>query len=187
MFAYNIAKQETTGFTPSFLVHGRVTETTIDAIFPFNPDDVNQSGVLEWIFTPILKVDLSEKPLPCPTAFIGRHLWRRELGYLVEAKKEPLHRPRTADETIPRTRRSRGDRTSADGRTGIPYAWPTTRSRERKRKKCLSKQVWLRANVHACRSTESILIFTHREDFYLFVCLHFCFLNFLLLEYLITL
>ncbi|UYV74371.1 hypothetical protein LAZ67_11003263 [Cordylochernes scorpioides] len=33
-FAYNIAKQESTGFTPFFLVHGREAETPLDVLFP---------------------------------------------------------------------------------------------------------------------------------------------------------
>jgi transposase InsO family protein len=38
-FAYNTAKQDTTGFTPFFLLHGREAETTMDTMFPFYPDD----------------------------------------------------------------------------------------------------------------------------------------------------
>ncbi|UYV84067.1 hypothetical protein LAZ67_X001053 [Cordylochernes scorpioides] len=34
-FAYNTAKQEATGFTPFFLVHGREAETPLDALFPY--------------------------------------------------------------------------------------------------------------------------------------------------------
>ncbi|UYV72436.1 K02A2.6-like, partial [Cordylochernes scorpioides] len=33
-FAYNTAKQESTGFTPFFLVHGREAETPLDVLFP---------------------------------------------------------------------------------------------------------------------------------------------------------
>ncbi|UYV69914.1 hypothetical protein LAZ67_7001174 [Cordylochernes scorpioides] len=35
-FAYNTARQESTGFTPFFLVHGREAETTLDTIFPYS-------------------------------------------------------------------------------------------------------------------------------------------------------
>lgn len=42
-FAYNTAKQETTGFTPFYLLHGREAETTLDTMFPFCPDDINYS------------------------------------------------------------------------------------------------------------------------------------------------
>ncbi|UYV71905.1 hypothetical protein LAZ67_9001013 [Cordylochernes scorpioides] len=35
-FAYNTAKQESTGFTPFFLIHGWEAETTLDAIFPYS-------------------------------------------------------------------------------------------------------------------------------------------------------
>ncbi|GBM68120.1 Transposon Ty3-I Gag-Pol polyprotein [Araneus ventricosus] len=38
-FAYNSAKQETTGFSPFFLVHGRDVDTPLDAILPFIPDE----------------------------------------------------------------------------------------------------------------------------------------------------
>ncbi|GBL98739.1 Transposon Ty3-I Gag-Pol polyprotein [Araneus ventricosus] len=38
-FAYNSAKQETTGFSPFFLVHGRDVDTPLDAILPFLPDE----------------------------------------------------------------------------------------------------------------------------------------------------
>lgn len=37
-FAYNTAKQETTGFTPFFLIYGREAETTLDTVFPFKID-----------------------------------------------------------------------------------------------------------------------------------------------------
>lgn len=42
MFAYN-TKQETTGFTTFFVVHICVAQMTMDMIFPFNPDYVNNS------------------------------------------------------------------------------------------------------------------------------------------------
>ncbi|UYV81197.1 K02A2.6-like, partial [Cordylochernes scorpioides] len=35
-FAYNTARQESTGFTPFYLVHGREAETTLDTIFPYS-------------------------------------------------------------------------------------------------------------------------------------------------------
>lgn len=38
-FAYNSAKQETTGFSPFFLVHGRDIQTPLDVIFPHNAGD----------------------------------------------------------------------------------------------------------------------------------------------------
>ncbi|GFU22926.1 retrovirus-related Pol polyprotein from transposon 17.6 [Trichonephila clavipes] len=38
-FAYNTAKQETTGFTPFYLLHGREAETTLDTMLPFCPND----------------------------------------------------------------------------------------------------------------------------------------------------
>lgn len=48
-FAYNTAKQDTTGFTPFFLVHGREAETTMDTLFPFQPDDVEADYVKQLI------------------------------------------------------------------------------------------------------------------------------------------
>ncbi|GBN27531.1 Transposon Ty3-I Gag-Pol polyprotein [Araneus ventricosus] len=38
-FAYNTAKQETTGFTPFYLLHGREAETTLDTLFPYSIHD----------------------------------------------------------------------------------------------------------------------------------------------------
>lgn len=38
-FAYNTAKQNTTGFTPFYLLHGREAETTLDTMFPFGPEE----------------------------------------------------------------------------------------------------------------------------------------------------
>lgn len=38
-FVYNTAKQETTGFTPFFLVHSCEAEKTMDTIFPFNSNN----------------------------------------------------------------------------------------------------------------------------------------------------
>ncbi|GFV90949.1 transposon Ty3-I Gag-Pol polyprotein [Trichonephila clavipes] len=40
-FAYNTAKQETTGFTPFYLLHGREAETTLDTMLPFCPNVTN--------------------------------------------------------------------------------------------------------------------------------------------------
>ncbi|GBM02378.1 Retrovirus-related Pol polyprotein from transposon 412 [Araneus ventricosus] len=41
-FAYNTARQETTGLTPFYLLHGREAETTLDTIFPYSPDGATQ-------------------------------------------------------------------------------------------------------------------------------------------------
>ncbi|GBL59732.1 Retrovirus-related Pol polyprotein from transposon 412 [Araneus ventricosus] len=38
-FAYNTAKQETTGFTPFYLLHDREAETTLDTVFPHSIHD----------------------------------------------------------------------------------------------------------------------------------------------------
>ncbi|UYV61202.1 hypothetical protein LAZ67_1003805 [Cordylochernes scorpioides] len=38
-FAYNTAKQDTTGFTPFSLIHGREAETTLDTLFPLLKDE----------------------------------------------------------------------------------------------------------------------------------------------------
>ncbi|GFV68093.1 transposon Ty3-I Gag-Pol polyprotein [Trichonephila clavipes] len=37
-FAYNTAKQETKGYTPFYLLHGREAETTIGTVFPYSAD-----------------------------------------------------------------------------------------------------------------------------------------------------
>ncbi|GFW42579.1 transposon Tf2-9 polyprotein [Trichonephila clavipes] len=44
-FAYNTAKQETTGFTPFYLLHGRKAETTLDTILPFCPNDFDDNNI----------------------------------------------------------------------------------------------------------------------------------------------
>ncbi|GFU12318.1 retrovirus-related Pol polyprotein from transposon 17.6 [Trichonephila clavipes] len=44
-FAYNTAKQETTGFTPFYLLHGREAETTLDTILPFCPNDFDDNNI----------------------------------------------------------------------------------------------------------------------------------------------
>ncbi|GFV15265.1 transposon Ty3-I Gag-Pol polyprotein [Trichonephila clavipes] len=44
-FAYNTAKQETTGFTPFYLLHGREAETTLDRMLPFCPNDFDDNNI----------------------------------------------------------------------------------------------------------------------------------------------
>ncbi|GFX75308.1 transposon Tf2-6 polyprotein [Trichonephila clavipes] len=44
-FAYNTAKQETTGFTPFYLLHGRQAETTLDTMLPFCPNDFDDNNI----------------------------------------------------------------------------------------------------------------------------------------------
>ncbi|GFX88036.1 retrovirus-related Pol polyprotein from transposon 297 [Trichonephila clavipes] len=44
-FAYNTAKQETTGFTPFYLLHGREAETTLDTMLPFCPNDFEDNNI----------------------------------------------------------------------------------------------------------------------------------------------
>ncbi|GFT76104.1 retrovirus-related Pol polyprotein from transposon 412 [Trichonephila clavipes] len=44
-FAYNTAKQETTGFTPLYLLHGREAETTLDTMLPFCPNDFDDNNI----------------------------------------------------------------------------------------------------------------------------------------------
>ncbi|GFV24223.1 transposon Ty3-I Gag-Pol polyprotein [Trichonephila clavipes] len=44
-FAYNTTKQETTGFTPFYLLHGRKAETTLDTMLPFYPNDFDDNNI----------------------------------------------------------------------------------------------------------------------------------------------
>ncbi|GBN02002.1 hypothetical protein AVEN_167817-1 [Araneus ventricosus] len=102
-FAYNSAKQDTTGFSSFFLVHGRDIETPFDVILPHDTENHADNYVqqlitmaeearqlvklhildaadkprydnrhrpvnynvedLVWVFTPVRKVELSEKLL----------------------------------------------------------------------------------------------------------------------------
>ena len=48
-FAYNTAKQDTTGFTPFYLLHGREAETTLDTMLPFCPDNVQDDYISQVI------------------------------------------------------------------------------------------------------------------------------------------
>ncbi|UYV69417.1 K02A2.6-like, partial [Cordylochernes scorpioides] len=41
-FAYNTAKQDTTGFTPFKLIHGREAKTTVDTLFPNPHEDLQE-------------------------------------------------------------------------------------------------------------------------------------------------
>ncbi|GFY48523.1 retrovirus-related Pol polyprotein from transposon 17.6 [Trichonephila inaurata madagascariensis] len=45
IFAYNTAKQETTGFTPFYLLHGRDAETTLNTMLPFCPNDFDDNNI----------------------------------------------------------------------------------------------------------------------------------------------
>ncbi|GFW20908.1 retrovirus-related Pol polyprotein from transposon 412 [Trichonephila clavipes] len=44
-FAYNTAKQETTGFTQFYFLHGREAETTLDTMLPFCPNDFDDNNI----------------------------------------------------------------------------------------------------------------------------------------------
>ncbi|GFU92823.1 retrovirus-related Pol polyprotein from transposon 412 [Trichonephila clavipes] len=44
-FAYITAKQETTGFTPFYLLHGREVKTTLDTMPPFCPNDFDDNNI----------------------------------------------------------------------------------------------------------------------------------------------
>lgn len=48
-FAYNSAKQDTTGFSPFFLVHGRDVQTPLDVIFPHNTENQDDSYAQQLI------------------------------------------------------------------------------------------------------------------------------------------
>ncbi|GFX35683.1 hypothetical protein TNCV_744761 [Trichonephila clavipes] len=48
-FAYNTAKQETTGFTPFYLLHGREAETTLDTMLPFCPNDFDDNNITKIV------------------------------------------------------------------------------------------------------------------------------------------
>ncbi|UYV84620.1 hypothetical protein LAZ67_X002854, partial [Cordylochernes scorpioides] len=49
-FVYNTAKQETTGFSPFFLAHGREAETTLDSLLPYHDND-NVGDYVEHLIT----------------------------------------------------------------------------------------------------------------------------------------
>ncbi|GFV66108.1 transposon Ty3-I Gag-Pol polyprotein [Trichonephila clavipes] len=44
-FAYNTAKQETTGFLHRSIYHGREAETTLDTMLPFCPNDFDDNNI----------------------------------------------------------------------------------------------------------------------------------------------
>ncbi|GFU62997.1 transposon Ty3-I Gag-Pol polyprotein [Trichonephila clavipes] len=44
-YAYNTAKQETTGFTPFYYLYGREAETTLDTMLPFCPNDFDDNNI----------------------------------------------------------------------------------------------------------------------------------------------
>ncbi|GBN67663.1 hypothetical protein AVEN_21354-1 [Araneus ventricosus] len=48
-FAYNTTKQEMTGFTPLYLLHGGEAETTLDAKLLFYPHDVHDDYISNMI------------------------------------------------------------------------------------------------------------------------------------------
>lgn len=48
-FAYNSAKQDTTGFSPFFLVHGRDIQTPLDVIFPYDKENSNENFAQQLI------------------------------------------------------------------------------------------------------------------------------------------
>lgn len=48
-FGYNTSKQDTTGYTPFFMLHGREAETTLDAMLPFMPDDKDSDYISQLI------------------------------------------------------------------------------------------------------------------------------------------
>jgi hypothetical protein len=50
-FAYNTAKQDVTGFTPFFLLHGREAETTMDTLFPYQSDDQTDDYLEHFVTT----------------------------------------------------------------------------------------------------------------------------------------
>jgi transposase InsO family protein len=50
-FAYNSSKQDTTGFSPFFLVHGRDIQTPLDVIFPCNTENHDDNYVQHLLTT----------------------------------------------------------------------------------------------------------------------------------------
>ncbi|GFX43482.1 transposon Ty3-I Gag-Pol polyprotein [Trichonephila clavipes] len=54
-FAYNTVKQETTGVTPFYILHGRKVKMTFDTMLPFGPNDVDDDyigKIITWAKEP---------------------------------------------------------------------------------------------------------------------------------------
>ncbi|GFY50676.1 transposon Ty3-I Gag-Pol polyprotein [Trichonephila inaurata madagascariensis] len=90
-FAYNTAKQEITGYTPFYLLHGREAETTLDTVFPYIADGSENDYVSRLItraeeFRQLARIRTLEAQLSDKTRYDARHqciipTWRTSLGF----------------------------------------------------------------------------------------------------------
>ncbi|UYV81466.1 hypothetical protein LAZ67_20001269 [Cordylochernes scorpioides] len=120
-FAYNTAKQESTGFTPFFLIHGKEAETTLDTIFsysssPEGEEFIQNLGTRAEEARQIARHHIFKAQETNKTNYDARHtgkIYVRYFGpfrvtkkildvtYEVEAVSEQVHFPRPTYKPIP--------------------------------------------------------------------------------------
>ncbi|UYV63102.1 hypothetical protein LAZ67_2003149 [Cordylochernes scorpioides] len=100
-FAYNTSRQETTGYSPFFLVHGREVETPLDSILPYQPAGTakdyvghlvtNAEDVRMLARLNILQVQSKDKE-----RYDKKH---QEVNYK-EVRMKPYHDPEVQEEIV---------------------------------------------------------------------------------------